>query len=152
MNYKSTIKSAALFFLVFLVALNAYFVYRHTDPFTRNKIWLSSFSEGQSYYGRLMLWQQFAQKGDWKQALELEKQLQPSDINQYKELNQPQYLETKYNQLLTQGIKNQEDWLELAKIQIKLGKLQDAKISISQAYYLDPVRDDIYQLYLQFNK
>lgn len=147
-----TSKVLVLLLLVSALALNIYFSVKKIDPYTENKILLSSLSLGDSYYGRLRLWRQFALKGDWDQAHYFEAGLDPSDIEDYKSLNQPEYLEKIYQQLLDKGIKNQEDWLALAKIQVKLGKTQDAKTSISQAYYLDPVRDDIYRLYLQLVK
>ncbi len=132
-----------------VVGLNVYFVNHFPDPHTRHKISTSSLSAGESYFGRFNLWQSFAQKGNWLQASQFENQLDTADTIRFQTSNQPEYLQKTHQELITKDIKDQEDWLELAKIQIKLGKTQDARISISQAYYLDPVRDDIYRLYLQ---
>ena len=56
------------------------------------------------------------------------------------------------NELTVKPNKSVEDWLELARIQSILGKFDDAYTSISTAKNLDPVRDDIGQLYYQTKK
>lgn len=111
-----------------------------------------SLSKGDQYFGNLGLWQVFAQSGDWQTASSLEKKLDPSDLQFYKNQLDPTSLKKQLNTLIANPQKTVDDWLEITRINLILGKLPEAKQSITQAHNLDPIRDDITKLYYQLNK
>lgn len=145
-------KKAKLFISVILfliLALNLYFVIRFPSPIIKAKLAMSSLSKGDQYFGRLSLWYIFAKQGDWVNATRLETGLDPSDTIVFKKSHQPSELKKVINQLVVKPDKTTEDWIELARIQSILGKNDDALESITRAKNLDPIRDDISQIYYQ---
>lgn len=138
-----------LFSLVFLV--NLYFSCLSSNPFVRYQRQLLSLSAGDRYFARLQLWYLLAKSGDWPAAAGLEAKLDPIDISKFREDNYPPELKKRLNVLVVKPNKTAEDWLELARIQIKLSFLSDALNSLSHAKLLDPVRDDINLFYSQLS-
>jgi len=140
-------------FLLFLLSLvffiNLYFSYLSPNPFVHYQRQLLSLSAGDRYFARLQLWYLLAKSGDWSAASRLEAKLDPIDISQFKQNYYPPELKKRLNVLVVKPNKTAEDWLELARIQIKLSYLSDALNSLSHAKLLDPVRDDINLFYSQ---
>lgn len=131
---------------IILIIFNIY----HTPPeFLHHQILASSISKGDSYYGRLQLWYDFARVGDWDNAARLEAGLDPADLADYKKVNHPDELKKYINTLSVKPGKTVEDWLELARIQAVLGKTRDVTESLLKARNMDPVRDDLSRLYYQ---
>ena len=137
-----------LFYILFSSALifNLYFLI-----FPPNQISLLAPSKGDRYYRRLTLWYSYAQNNNWPRADKLEKHLDPSDIASYRSLHRIDQIKESINHLAVKTDKSVEDWLELSKLQAKIGENQLARQSLNQARQLDPVRDDINQLFLQFS-
>ncbi len=137
------------FILFLIVIFNLYNVIRHPSPDVNAKLLMASLSQGDRYYGRLSLWYLFAQKGDWVNANLLESGLDPVDLAVYKKNHLSSELKKTINELVVKPDKTTEDWIELARIQTILGNIDDAKLSVTKAKNLDPVRDDISQIYYQ---
>lgn len=106
-------------------------------------------NHGDRYYHQLSLWYSYAQKGDWVKASALESKLDYTDISAYKTTHDPVELKKYLNNLMVKPHKTVEDWMELSRIQAILGKTDAAGKSLLQAKNLDPVRDDISQIYYQ---
>jgi hypothetical protein len=119
--------------------------------FPPNQISVLALSRGDRYYRRLSQWYLYAQNNNWPKADKLEKKLDPADIVTYRSLHRIDQIKESINNLTAKTDKSIEDWLELAKLQAKIGENQLARQSLNQARQLDPVRDDINQLFLQFS-
>ncbi len=137
--------------LVFTVGINIYQLLFHRDPFTSVKAQSSYLNLGEKYQGRLNFWYLMAENGDWSSAAKIENTLDSNDINNYKSAYEPQELQKKLTNLNGKPNKTPDDWVELARIQSMIGNIVDAKKSLTEAFKLDPVRDDIQKLYYQFN-
>lgn len=109
-------------------------------------------SSGKIYHKSLQKWYQLAKLGDWTTADNIALKLDPQDIVLYRQLHHPEELKKIINSLIVAPKKSVEDWLELARVQSILGKKEDAFVSLSKAYELDPIRDDITTLYYQSKK
>lgn len=109
-------------------------------------------SYGKRYYDSLQKWYQWAAIGNWKSADTIALKLDPPDIALYRRHHHPDELKKIINSLVVAPNKSVEDWLELARVQSILGKKEDAFISLSKAYELDPIRDDITTLYYKSKK
>ena len=107
------------------------------------------FSRGDAYFSKLQNWYSLAKSNNWSAADQLEKQLDPADVVAYKLTHYPPELKKFVNNLAVKPNKSVEDWLELARVDSILGKDQDSLTAITQAKTLDPIRDDITQLYYQ---
>lgn len=137
-----------IFYCLFSFAFifNLYFLI-----FPPNQISFLTLSRGDRYYRRLSQWYIYAQNNNWTQADKLEKKLDLTDIASYRSLHRLDQIKKSINSLTFKTDKSVEDWLELAKLQAKIGEKQLAIRSLNQARQLDPIRDDINQLFLQFS-
>lgn len=108
---------------------------------------MTDFSVGSRYFKRLSLWYKLASQNRWDQAIALEIRLDPADVVEYKKRYYPPELKKSINKLVIKQNKTVEDWLELARIYSILGKKEESIDAVSKAKALDPVRDDILQLY-----
>jgi len=133
-----------LFF--FALIFNLYFFI-----FPPNHIVSRSLSFGDRYYSRLSLWYKYAKDQNWTATDKIEPGLDPADIKDYKSLHHIDDIKQLINQISIKTDKNVEDWLELAKLQIKIGDKESAMESLSQAQKIDPIRDDIKQFYFQLS-
>ena len=132
--------------LFFTLIFNLYFFISPTTqdpPFT--------LSAGDRYYSRLNLWFTYAKNQDWSAADTIEPDLDPADISDYKSTHHVTDIKKTINQIIVKPAKTVEDWLELAKLQTKIGDKQSALESLTQARQLDPIRDDINQFYFQLS-
>ena len=111
-----------------------------------------SLSVGDIYYRRLNDWFFFARNNNWTEADKIEPSIDPIDISFYKSIHHPDQIQQNIDNLLAKTDKSIEDWLELAKLQLRIGDKQLASQSLNQARQLDPIRDDINQFYLQLKK
>ena len=111
-----------------------------------------SLSVGDRYYSHLSDWFFFARNNHWADADKIEPHLDLDDINFYKSIHHPDQIQQNIDQLSAKTNKSIEDWLELAKLQLRIGDEQAASQSLNQARQLDPIRDDINQFYLQLKK
>lgn len=117
------------------------------DPYSKARISLLSFSKGDRYLARLNLWQLLIDNQKWELADTQEKYLKASDIAVYKSKYHPDEIKKQLNNLIIKPNKVAEDYLEIAKLQAKLGKYSEAQNSLLIAKNLDPVRDDINSLF-----
>ncbi len=129
--------------LTLILGLNLYFHFFISDPITRAKIRTLSLSRGDRYYYTLHLWYLLTDIGDWDSASKLEIFLDPADTAYNLAQNSPSALKKRLNNLTAKSDKSVEDWIELAQVQIRLGKTVPAINSLTQAQTLDPIRDDI---------
>lgn len=133
--------------LLTLVASNLYFRFFVSNPLLQAKIYATSLSQGDRYYGTLELWYLSVRSGDWDTADKLASKLDPLDLEFYRSRYSPAKLKIRQNQLTLKANKTTEDWLELAKIQLNLDKISAAINSLSAANRLDPIRSDIEKMY-----
>lgn len=145
-------KFIAAAFLLVILSLNIFSLIYQYNPYTKAKIMMSSLSAGDRYFGRLTLWYLFAADGDWNQALQLESGLNPVDILAYKVNHHPSELKKSVNNLIIKPHKSIEDWLELARVDSIIDKKAESFDALTKAKSLDPIRDDISQLYYQSSK
>jgi len=146
MNYRRLVGP---FFIVTILVFNLLSLFIFPDELTRLKFATSTFSQGDRYFAKLSLWYYFAKRGDWQTANRLESQLDPADLLSYKQTHHPSELKKYLNELTIKPQKTIEDWVELARIQNIIGKTADSKDALGRAYSLDPIRDDISQIYYQ---
>ena len=136
----------ALFFFVVTV-----FVVRPFDSVALLRFRTFSLSVGERRQAWLALYRHYLDSSDFVTAKQIEPHLDPFDAATLKSEYYPELLAARLNQLIYKSDKTPEDWMEIAKYQLKLGLLSQAKESLRQASLLDPLRDDIHQLYLQLN-
>ncbi len=132
--------------LLSLVTLNFYFLASTPKDVLQAKILASSLSRGQSYLGKLKLWQIFVQHEDWRNAQVLAASLDPKDTTVYESLYSPDIIKSQINQLQYKTNKTPDDWIELAKAYYRLNDIKMTQSALSQAQSLDPLRDDINEL------
>jgi len=104
-------------------------------------------SAGERYIGRLNRWYWLASSGKWTAAGRLEKGLDTADTEWYKNRNKAEDLKKRLNELSVKNNKSADDWMEMASIQSRLQKTDEAKVSVKKAYELDPIRSDIEKIY-----
>ena len=127
-------KHSTLFFpsialsVIFLVT--GYFVFFSPVPLFQTLRLQYSISLGDRYYGRVRLWYFYAQSGDWPKAVALENDIDPQHISLYRQANYPPEIKKRLNDLIVKQTKSDDDYIELAKIQASLGKLDDANSSV----------------------
>lgn len=112
------------------------------------KIW--PMSKGEKYYRNLQKWYLLANKGEWKKAKRIENRLKSEDIDNFKKQNEAEELEKRLEVLNSKDQKNADDWMEIATIDYKLNKKDEAYVAIENAYKLDPIREDISKIYFTY--
>lgn len=147
MTSKTTIKAIAAVgtLFIFSLTLYLYFFYRH--PHIRARRYLYSFSQGNRYFGRLSLWYYFASHNQWAEAQKLEKWLYPADIQYYLSNHYPPNIQNEVNTLAAKEPKTVEDYIELARLEIRLVNPPKAIEYLAAARKLDPVRPDVEKMY-----
>lgn len=142
----------AIVLLVIILSINIYTVFTHPDSFRPLRQQLTSPSPGDNYQGHLKLWYLYAQGNLWDLASAEEKYLNLADFATYKSLNNPDQVARNLYALYAKSDKSLEDWMELARLQLRLNRRAEALNSITQAKNLDPIRDDIDQFYRQLSQ
>ena len=145
------IKIIIALFLVFLISF-ILVLKLNNDPTLPAKLKLFSLSAGEQYYGRLTLFDYYIKSGDITNAQRLQPFLDPVDTQYYRSQSYPELIQKNFAILQGKSNKTVEDWLELARLQAKLSLLDQAKDSITKAHQLDPIRDDVTDLYYQFSR
>jgi hypothetical protein len=152
MKPNKLLKYFSILILVLIISLNFFILIKNPDIFTQAKKDLFSLNQGDSYSGRLSLWRLLVQSNDWTNAAKLESNLNASEISDYKFNYQPSELQKKVDYLNNKKEKSVEDYIELARVQLLLGRKQDSFDSIKKARQLDPIRDDVDRLYYSLSK
>lgn len=111
-----------------------------------------SLSVGDRYFQRLQHWYFLAQKGDWPAAAVVATKLDSADIFNYSRFHEPSELQKTIDQIRSKENKTADDWVEIANLEKSIGHKAEASAAATQAHQLDPVRDDITQLYYQLSK
>lgn len=104
-------------------------------------------SAGERYVARLNRWYSLAGLGKWAAANRVEKRLEQADTEWYKNRNKAEDLKIRLNELTVKSDKTADDWMEMASIQSRLLKTDEAKVSVKKAHELDPIRSDIEKIY-----
>ena len=133
---------------VIILAVNLYF--KSTDPLMPLRRQLISLSTGERYQGYFGLYRYYLENHDIASARLIEPKLDSNDIRLLQTDYYPELIAKSINELLYKKEKTAEDWVDIARLQSKIGLATDAKLSLKNASRLDPVRDDLEQLYLQF--
>ena len=134
--------------VIVLIGLNLYF--KKTDPLYTFRRQLISLSTGDRYQGYLSLYRYYLENHDLKSAKLIEAKLDPVDIKSLESDFYPETIAKTINEKLFKPSKTADDWVEIAKLQVKIGLTKNAQESLKNAHLTDPLRDDIDQLYLQF--
>ncbi|MFA6007858.1 MAG: hypothetical protein WC784_04430 [Candidatus Shapirobacteria bacterium] len=112
------------------------------------KIW--PISEGDRYYQRLQKWYVLANRGEWQEAGKVALKLNSGDIADFTQKNNEIQLKKRLNELTVKSLKGADDWMEIAIINYRLNLKDEAYKAISNAYKLDPIREDISKIYFTF--
>ena len=110
------------------------------------KLGLLTLSKGENYFNKLKLWYFYAKNEKWDEARKLEKQIDTIDVEKYKLENDPIELKKQLEEMVVNA-KSSDDWIKVAKVQLKLKMETEAKESIGKAFESDLARDDISKLY-----
>ncbi len=148
-------KVLEIFIIVFLfvtITLNFFSVIKSPDISTKNKIKMASLNKGDSYASRLNFWRLLVQNNDWFEASKLEANLNQTEISDYKFQNQPDQIKQRIVSISQKSLKNTEDYVQLAKLYSLINNSNNSFEAIKIAHQLDPIRDDIDQLYYSLSK
>jgi|GEM_PF-648425 len=148
----STVKWVFIVFLLAIIGLNFFISNKYPDIFTKSKIQMASFNKGDSYSGRLNFWRLLVQNNDWLEASKLEANLNQTETSDYKFQNQPEQIKQRISLINKKNFKNTEDYLELAKLYSLINQPDKSFESVKNARQIDPIRDDIDQLYYSLSK
>ena len=107
-------------------------------------------SQGERYYQNLQKWYLLANKGEWKKAKTIESRLRNEDIDSFKRQTEIKELEKRLEILDSRDQKNADDWMEMGVLFYRLNRKDEAYKAISNAYQLDPIREDISKIYFTF--
>lgn len=112
------------------------------------KIW--PMSVGERYYRNLQQWYLLANKGEWEKAKVIEKWLKNEDLQDFKKKNESGELKARLKVIENRDMKNADDWMEIAVLNYRLNKRDEAFSAIEKAYKLDPIREDISKIYFTY--
>ena len=112
------------------------------------KIW--PMSQGERYYQNLQKWYLLANKGEWEKAAKIEGKLKIEDIENFSKKNKSDELKKRLNELTVKDKKNADDWMEMGVLFYRLNRNDEAYKAISNAYQMDPIREDISKIYFTF--
>ena len=90
-----------------------------------------------------------AENGNWQEAQSLEKGLNQADLTVIKAKYFPKEMSQQLEVLKNKAKKTVEDWLEVARIQVRLGHKTGALEGLLEAKKLDPIRSDIDKMYFE---
>ncbi|MCL4384155.1 hypothetical protein M1116_01765 [Patescibacteria group bacterium] len=134
--------------VIILVGLNLYL--KKTDPLYSLRRQLISLSRGDRYQGYLSLYRYYLENNNLPSARLIAAKLDPGDIKTLETDYYPEVIARAINELIYKNNKTPDDWVEIARLQAKIGLNKEAKESLKTAHLLDPVRDDLETLYMQF--
>lgn len=148
----SIIKGVLLTLIILIIGINFHFLFVSQNPYAVAKKLIYSLSAGDRYFGRLSLWYLYVKDNRLADAAKLEPKLDPVDTIVFKIQYFPPEIKKRLNELSVKKDKTTEDLMEIAILQAKLNKHQDALTSVSRAHDLDPIRSDIEKLYYELSK
>ncbi len=107
-------------------------------------------SKGERYYRHLQEWYNLVEKGQWEKAKKEEKYLDKKDIDSFAKKNELSELQNSLAKITSKREKTVDDWAEIAVLSYKLGEYEQASQAAQRAHEMDPVREDLGQLYFTF--
>ena len=144
-------KNIILSFFTLVLLVNISVTLTSAEPFIQAKKKTLSLSQGDRYYGYLQLWYFYDQKNDWAKADKLQTRLDINDITFYKSNNHPAEIQKNLAVLNKKENKTIDDWIQSAQFQLRLNKKKEALNSLNEAIKIDPIRDDLSQLYFSLS-
>ena len=108
-------------------------------------------SKGERYYKRLQKWYNLVEMGRWEEVKVEEKFLDRKDIDSFAKKNELSELQNSLAKVSRKKEKTADDWAEIAMLSYKLGEYQKASEAALKAHEMDPVREDLSQLYFTFH-
>ncbi|MEL7666275.1 MAG: hypothetical protein AAGU06_02475 [Candidatus Shapirobacteria bacterium] len=108
-------------------------------------------SKGERYYKRLQKWYNLVEMGRWEEVKVEEKFLDRKDIDSFAKKNELSELQNSLAKVSSKKEKTADDWAEIAMLSYKLGEYQKASEAALKAHEMDPVREDLSQLYFTFH-
>ena len=108
-------------------------------------------SKGERYYKRLQKWYNLVEMGRWEEVKVEERFLDRKDIDSFAKNNELSELQNSLAKVSSKKEKTADDWAEIAMLSYKLGEYQKASEAALKAHEMDPVREDLSQLYFTFH-
>ena len=108
-------------------------------------------SKGERYYKRLQKWYNLVEMGRWEEVKVEERFLDRKDIDSFAKKNELSELQNSLAKVSSKKEKTADDWAEIAMLSYKLGEYQKASEAALKAHEMDPVREDLSQLYFTFH-
>ena len=108
-------------------------------------------SKGERYYKRLQKWYNLVEMGRWEEVKVEERFLDRKDIDSFAKKNELSELQNSLAKVSSKKEKTADDWAEIAMLSYKLGEYQKASEAALKAHEMDPVREDLSQLYFNFH-
>ena len=108
-------------------------------------------SKGERYYKRLQKWYNLVEMGRWEDVKVEERFLDRKDIDSFAKKNELSELQNSLAKVSSKKEKTADDWAEIAMLSYKLGEYQKASEAALKAHEMDPVREDLSQLYFTFH-
>jgi len=108
-------------------------------------------SKGEKYYKRLQKWYNLVEMGRWEEVKVEERFLDRKDIDSFAKKNELSELQNSLAKVSSKKEKTADDWAEIAMLSYKLGEYQKASEAALKAHEMDPVREDLSQLYFTFH-
>lgn len=108
-------------------------------------------SKGEIYYKRLQKWYNLVEMGRWEEVKVEERFLDRKDIDSFAKKNELSELQNSLAKVSSKKEKTADDWAEIAMLSYKLGEYQKASEAALKAHEMDPVREDLSQLYFTFH-
>ena len=133
--------------LVLVILLNVVTPLDATFPI---RVQLVSLSPAQRYQGWLSLYRYYVEKHQLTLAKTIEPLLNNEDTAALKSEYYPEEIARTLNVLQYQTNKTPENWIEIAKLQLKMGLTSQAKETLRFAHEKDLIREDLEKLYFQF--
>ena len=108
-------------------------------------------SKGERYYKRLQKWYNLVEMGRWEEVKVEERFLDRKAIDSFAKKNELSELQNSLAKVSSKKEKTADDWAEIAMLSYKLGEYQKASEAALKAHEMDPVREDLSQLYFTFH-
>lgn len=138
--------------LICLIFFNLIFLFFRPDNLLSLKTKSLSLSKGEQYQSRLLIWQRLMTQNRVDEAKKMEKYLDEPHLAYHKKLYDPTTLKSRLNELIFLSNKTTDDYMEIARIQIRLNRNSEALEALKQAHILDPIRSDVDQLFYRLSE
>lgn len=144
-------KYKAIIIIFILLALAINLPETFTSTLNSYKWSASSTSVGQQTHGLLSLYRYYYSLGDTQMAKKVESLLIPADAEVIKSEYSKDSIAKKINELTFKPVKTAQDYIMLAQLNVRLGKIDTAKDLVKIAHDTDPIRADVDKLFYQLN-